>query len=112
MNQSKNIPYAEVKVYNSAPTFFLDGVPTFYSALWLTTLTAGSFSDTEVVKKYAGETDIHLYAFDIGEAWCGPGEGRKGHFDFATLDAKFANIIEADSEARLHLRINLEQNRP
>ena len=112
MSKSENIPYAEVRIYNGAPTFFLDGTPTFYSALWLTTLTAGSWRDAELVKKYAEETDIHIYAFDVGEAWCGPGVGRTGHFDFSSVDARFDNIIKADPEARFHLRINLEQNRP
>lgn len=111
MSNYKDTPYAEVRNYNGAPTFFLDGVPTFYSALWLTTLTPGQWSDAEIVKKYADNTDIHIYAFDVGEAWCGPGDGIDEHFNFSTVDAKFENIIKADPKARFHLRINLEQNR-
>lgn len=110
MSKSTVTPYAEVKVHNNTPTLFLDGAPTFYSALWLTTLTADSWRDAEMVKRYADNTDIHLYAFDAGESWCGPGEGRKGHFDFSSIDAKFENIIKADPKARFHLRIGLEQN--
>ncbi|MBD3184227.1 hypothetical protein GF312_18225 [Candidatus Poribacteria bacterium] len=109
---SKNKPYAEVKTYNGAPTLFLDGKPTFYSALWLTTLTPGLWKDADLVKRYAEHTNIHIYAFDVGEAWCGPGPDRKGNFDFLSVDAKFENVIKADPEARFHLRINLEQNKP
>ena len=112
MSNPNNIPYAEIKFYNGAPTFFLDGAPTFYSALWLTTLTANSWPDAELVRKYAESTDIHIYAFDVGEAWCGPRDDKTGHFDFSPIDAKFGNIIKADPKARFHLRIGLEQNSP
>lgn len=112
MSNCTGTPYAEVKFHNGAPTFFLDGAPTFYSALWLTSLTPDSWSKADVVKRYAENTDIHIYAFDVGEAWCGPGEGRAGHFDFSSIDAKFDNIIKADPEALFHLRINLERNSP
>jgi len=105
-------PYAEVKAHNGTPTFFLDGKPTFYSALWLTSLTPDNWQDAETVKRYADNTDIHIYAFDAGEAWCGPGAGRISHFDFSSIDKKFDNIVKADAQARFHLRIGLEQNSP
>jgi hypothetical protein len=112
MNSSQKIPYASVKFYNGTPTFFLDGEPTFYSALWLTTLTSGTWNDTELVRRYAENTDIHIYAFDVGEAWCGPNQNNSGHFDFTPIEAKFNNIINADPKARFHLRIGLERNAP
>ncbi len=70
----------------------------------------GSWKDTELLKKYAENTDIHIYAFDVGEAWSGPCAGRKGHFDFTSVDSKFDNIVKCDPKARFHLRINLERN--
>jgi len=112
MNDFQKAPYASIRPHNGTPTFFLDGEPTFYSALWLTSLTSGSWNDLELVKKYAENTDIHIYAFDVGEAWCGPSNDRKSHFDFSSIDAKFDNIIKADPKARFHLRIGMERNAP
>ena len=102
---------AEVKAFNGAPTFYLDGKPAFYGAWWVSPPTTGSWSASEVTKINSEKTGIHIYAFDVGAAeWCGPVTGRSVQYDFSTVQARFNRILEADPKALFHLRIYLEMN--
>lgn len=117
--QTTPIPYAEVKQQNGAPTLFIDGKPALYSGMWVTTPSPEHWghapeswphphdgnSDTA---QRTSRTGIHIYAFGVGHEWSGPGEGYKGHFNFSGVKKSFQRIIDSDPLARLHLRINLE----
>lgn len=104
---------AEIRVHNGAPTLFLDGKPGFYSTWWVSPPTTEGWVASDVTKKNAAETGIHIYAFDVGSTeWCGPAPGRSGHYDFSTLQSRLNRILEADPKALFHLRIYLEMSEP
>jgi len=110
---NKGYHIAEVRTYNGAPTFFLDGKPEFYGSWWVSPPTNEGWNASATIKKYSPETNIHIYAFDVGPTeWCGPAPGRTSHFDFSTVEARFNRILEADPKALFHLRIYLEMTEP
>jgi len=101
----------EVKQYNGTPTLFINGKPAFYGTYWLNGPTDEGWVRSDFARGDAPETDIHIYAFDVGALeWIGPAEGRKSHFDFSTVEKRFNYIINADPKARFHLRIYLEMH--
>ena len=106
---------ANVAIHNGTPALFLDGRPAFASCLWSTPPTSESYPMAEVARRYA-DAGIHLYAFDVGVTgaspeWCGAHPDRVGQFDFTTVEAKFARVLEIDPDARFHLRVQLEMGR-
>ena len=104
---------AEIKPHNGAPTLFLDGKPVFYGTWWTSPPTNEEWVASDVAKKNAAETGIHIYAFDVGSAeWSGPAPGRSGHYDFSTVQARFNRVLAADPKALFHLRIYLEMSEP
>lgn len=104
---------AEIKEHNGAPTLFLNGRPTFYGTWWVSPPTTEGWIASDIAKKDAAESGIHIYAFDVGSTeWCGPGPGRTSHYDFSTVQARFNRILEADPKALFHLRIYLEMSEP
>lgn len=112
-------PIAEVKLHNGAPTLFLDGKPEFLSVLWVVRPTADHWGhaaeswplprpgDCDTAQRTAA-TGIHLYTFDVGSEWCGPGPGRSGDYDFSDLGPGIQRIIDTDPAARFYLQVNLE----
>ncbi len=122
-NSNSSTPYAQVKQYNGTPTLFLDGKPTYYSGMWVTTPSPDvqwghvDWSDQFPLRgnadtaQHHAELGTHIYVFHVGgrREWCGPREGYSGHFDFSGVEASFRRILETDPHARLHLRIQLEQ---
>ena len=102
---------AEIKQHNGTPTLFLDGQPTFAGYLWTHPPDPEGYPAAPCARKFS-EAGFHLYAFDVGTQpssaeWCGPQPGHPDHFDFSTLEARLGRILEADPEARFHLRIHL-----
>ena len=114
--------YAAIKQHNGTPTLFLDGKPCHYSGMWVSppspthwghanwSAEHPSNGDSDTAQRMA-KTGTHIYAFEVGSEWCGPREGQTGHFDFSGVEAKFRQILKTDPEARLHLRIQLEQGK-
>ena len=103
---------SEVRQHNGTPTLFLDGEPAFASYLWATGPTPDDYAMADVVRAY-GAAGINLVAFDVGVAgtspeWCGPGPGHDEHFDFSTMAARYGRIIDANPDARFHLRVHFE----
>jgi hypothetical protein len=100
---------ADVRNHNGSPALFLDGKPAFPAINWVSGPTPDKWDFEERARRSA-ETGIHIYAFDVGKGteWVGPGPGRKGNFDFSTVEARFGRVIEADPMALFHLRIYLE----
>ena len=110
---SSGFSTAEIKPHNGAPTLFLDGKPAFYGTWWTSPPTTEGWTASDVAKNNAAETGIHIYAFDVGSTeWCGPAPGRTSHYDFATVQARFNRVLEADPKALFHLRIYLEMSEP
>lgn len=106
---------AEVKHHNGTPTLFLDGQPAFDSYLWASAPTSDGYAVADVARAYAN-AGIHAYAIDVGAVngdpeWCGPGPNHDGDFDFSTVEARYGRILDADPDARFHLRIHLEMGR-
>jgi hypothetical protein len=103
---------AEIKLHSGAPTLFLDGRPAFYSLMWGSGPRPDGYPLHACAREYA-QAGVHLFTFDIGAGgeapeWAGPAPGRPGHFDFSTLQARFQHVLDADPEARFHLRVHLE----
>ena len=100
-----------MKLHNGTPTPHVDGKPLFAAYLWGQSPTVDGYPSAAATEHYAA-AGIHLHALDlgVGREWCGPGQGRAGHFDFSTVEQRFGYILEADPEARLHLRIQLEMS--
>ena len=103
---------AEVKVYNGTPTLFLDGKPAFDGLMWGAAPKPDKYELKECARYY-GEAGIHIFTFDIGSQgvapeWIGPQKGKEGHFDFTTLKERFQHVVDADPQARFHLRVHLE----
>jgi len=100
---------AEIRPHNGSPALFLDGRPVFPAINWVAGPTPDGWDFEAQARKSAG-TGIHIYAFDVGKGteWVGPGPGRPDGFDFSTVEARFARVIEADPEALFHLRVYLE----
>ena len=100
---------AEIGPHNGSPALFLDGRPVFPAINWVAGPTPDGWDFEAQARKSAG-TGIHIYAFDVGKGteWVGPGPGRPDGFDFSTVEARFARVIEADPEALFHLRVYLE----
>jgi len=98
-----------MKLHNGTPTPHIDGRPVFAGYLWGQSPTDEGYPSAPAARHYA-EAGIHLHAFDVGvgREWCGPGDGRVSHFDFSGVERRFAHILEADPEARFHLRVQLE----
>ena len=101
---------AELKRYNGVPTVFLDGKPVFAGYMWGGGASPEVYTEAENAKLYA-EAGVHWHAFDVGMGgyeWCGPAQGRESHFDFSTVAQRFGRVIDADPDARFHLRVHLE----
>ncbi len=112
--------YAQIKLHRGTPTLFLDGQPVHYSGMWVTTPSPNHWGHADWSAEHpingnsdtaqrTARTGTHIYAFGVGQEWCGPREGHSGHFDFSAVEASFMQIIKTDPKARLHLRIQLEQ---
>ena len=99
-----------VAVHNGTPTPFIDGSPVFAGYMWVRVPEADSFENAPDARLYA-ESGIHLYAFDLGREWCGPGAGHSGHYDFTHVEARLRRLLDVDPEARFHLRLGFEINR-
>lgn len=103
---------AAVQHHNGTPTLVLNGEPAFASYLWAAGPTPSGYPMADVARAY-GVVGIHGVAFDVGAGgpcpeWCGPGEDHEGHFDFTTVGARFARILDANPDARFHLRVHFE----
>ena len=98
-----------LKLHNGTPTPFIDGKPVFASFLWGAAPSEDGYSMADQTAHLAA-AGIHLHAFDMGAGreWCGPAPGRASHFDFATLEQRLGHILDADPDARFHLRLGLE----
>jgi len=99
----------EVKLYNGAPTFFLDGEPAFAGMCWVTPPSAEAWRDAEGAPAVA-KAGIHIYSFDAGKGyeWVEPKPGCPDGFDFSPVEARYGRIIAVDPLARFHLRLNFE----
>lgn len=119
--KDSTVAVAEVALHNGVPTVFIDGKPSHYYAAWFAAPGEGgdrqAFKD--VISAVARETGTHIYTFENGTApfgaegasWIpGPGEGRDGHFDFSSVESDLALFLDADPEARFHIRLFLEMN--
>jgi len=106
---SGGVGVAEVRLVRGSPALVLDGRPVFPAINWVSAPQPGAW-DFEAQARRSAETGIHIYAFDVGKGaeWVGPGPGRGGDFDFATVAARFRRVIEADPQALFHLRVYLE----
>lgn len=102
---------AHVRFHNGTPTLFLDGRPVFAGLIWDSGPRADGYPGAAVARRYA-EAGIHLHTFDVGSQntneWCGPHEGGDGHFDFSQTETRFRRVLDADPEARFHLRVHLD----
>ena len=107
---------AEIRAHHGTPTLFLDGQPTFYGLMWGSAPAPQTYALQECARLY-GEAGVHFFTFDIGTGagapgfnpeWCGPGDDHPGHYDFSTLAQRFQQVIDADPQARFHLRVHLE----
>ena len=101
----------EIKDHNGTPTLFIDGKPSFYGTWWTAAPEKDTWIRSDFALANAADTGIHIYAFDVGRLeWAGPEEGRSGHFDFSSVEARYKQVLDADPEARFHLRIYLEMH--
>lgn len=103
---------AQVKNHHGTPTLFLDGKPAFYGLMWGSAPTPESYALKECARYY-GEAGVHLFTFDVGTGgsppdWPGPGARREGNYDFSSLEQRYQHVIDADPQARFHLRVHLE----
>jgi hypothetical protein len=103
---------AEIKKYHGTPTLFLDGKPVFDGLMWGTPPGPDGYKLKECARYY-GEAGVHLFTFDMGMGgnppdWDGPRPGDPSTYHFADLQKRFEYVIEADPQARFHLRVHLE----
>ncbi|MFH1567733.1 MAG: hypothetical protein ABIL09_07005 [Gemmatimonadota bacterium] len=98
-----------MKMHHGTPTPHIDGKPVFASYLWGHSPSVDGYASAPAARHYAA-AGIHLHAFDVGvgREWCGPGEGRAGHYDFSEVERRLGHILKVDPEARFHLRFGLE----
>jgi len=99
-----------MKMHNGTPTPHIDGKPVFAGYLWGGfDFYTGEYMSAAAAEHYAA-AGIHLHAFDVGvgREWCGPGPGRSEHFDFSSVEEQYGKILDADPDARFHLRVQLE----
>ncbi|MCE9613601.1 MAG: hypothetical protein K8T26_04950 [Lentisphaerae bacterium] len=110
-------PFAEVKIHQGTPTVFIDGQPSPYHLAWLQTPDRQNLdSFKRVVAATARRTGVHLYAFENGTvsmgrgpAWIpGPREGHADDYDLDAIAGDFLPILDADPEARFHVRLYME----
>jgi hypothetical protein len=94
---------AEVRMHNGTPTLFLDGRPAMPAYLWTSPPLADKWEAHNAAKS-AAAAGIHMYAFDVGVGT----EWVKPDYDFSTVKARYGRVIDADPEARFHLRCHLE----
>jgi hypothetical protein len=95
-----------VALHHGTPTLFVDGQPTFASYMWASPPSPDEYPLAPAARVFA-KAGIHFYAFDVGTGGTFPEWGPHG-FDFSTLEARFGKVLEADPEARFHLRVYLE----
>lgn len=103
---------AAIERINGAPALVIDGQPVFYGLMWGGAPGTEGYALRECARLY-GEAGVHFFTFDIGTGgaeaeWCGPRPGQPSHYDFSTLARRFERVIEADPQARFHLRVHLE----
>ncbi len=101
---------AELRRHNGVPTVFIDGQPAFAGYMWGGGASPEAYAEAANAALYA-EAGVHWHAFDVGMGgyeWCGPGPGRDSHYDFSTVLQRFGRVIDADPDARFHLRVHLE----
>lgn len=97
---------SRVGLHHGTPTLFLDDQPVFASYMWASPPGPDEYPLGPAARLFA-QAGIHFYAFDVGTGGAFPEWGPKG-FDFTTLEARFGKLLEADPEARFHLRVYLE----
>jgi len=113
-------PVAEVKPHSGTPTVFVDGKPSSYQLIWMPTPDPAALPlFKQVVSSMCRRTGVHFYAIENGTTrwgadgpvWIpGPRPGHEGHFDFSGVEGDIRPFIEADGDARIHLRLYLEFN--
>jgi hypothetical protein len=120
LRQKVLAPVAEIKPHNGVPTVFVDGRPTFYYLAWFPA-PARKTDDAfrRAVGMLAHRTGVHLYTFENGAGrlgpaehlWMpGPGPGREDYCDFSHVESDFHAFLDADPEARFHIRLFLDLN--
>jgi hypothetical protein len=103
---------AQVKIYHGTPTVFINDIPYFYRLMWGSPPTTDGYVLDACARRYA-EANVHLFTFDMGTGgttpdWCGPKPDIEGHIDLSTLYTRFHHVLDADPEARFHIRVHLE----
>ncbi|MBT3344139.1 MAG: hypothetical protein HN712_13505 [Gemmatimonadetes bacterium] len=95
---------AEVRMHQGTPTLYLDGEPSFYSCLWMSSdPTEDGFPAEECIRAF-GKQGVHLYAI-------GPrvfGESREEMSDFSHVEVGMRRVMIADPDAHFHLRLYFE----
>jgi len=117
-NVTSTKPVAELRLHNGTPTVFVDGRPVFYYLAWPPAPDPRAPEIFQkVIRAFARRTGVHFYTFENGAGrfgnegpvWLpGPGEGRDTFWDFSGVEWEFRQFIEADPEARFHVRILLD----
>jgi hypothetical protein len=100
---------AEVRPYNGAPTFFLNGEPVFAAMCWVSPPSTEGWRDADGAAAVA-KAGIHIYSFDAGKGyeWVEPKPSCPDGFDFSSVEARYGRITAVDALARFHLRLNFE----
>ena len=113
-------PIACVRMHNGVPTVFVDGRPVFYDAVWFPAPDPEEVDGfRQAVAALAKRTGVHTYVIEngtrrfgcSGPVWIpGPGDGREGLFDFGSVERELRCFLDADPEARFHIRLYTEMN--
>jgi hypothetical protein len=103
---------AQVRLHNGTPTLILEDKPSFDGLMWGSAPEPDNYILKECARYY-GEAGIHLFTFDIGTQgsppeWRGPRQDQEGSYDFSAFKVRLQHVIDADPEARFHLRVHLE----
>ena len=118
MNETKKKSHL-IRTEHGKPVLLIDDKPVFASYMWSGTPEPDAFKAADAVREFA-KAGVHCYAFDMGlNEWCGPGAGGtkiddvpQAHFDFSHMKARFERVIDADPDARFHLRMHSEKTSP
>ena len=100
---------AQVQQHNGTPTLFLNDEPVFANCQLIGYANPKETKTIQAsIQKFA-RNDIHIYSIDsLSEEWCGPRPDRASDYDFSASAQKLQNVLDADPDGLLLLRMGFE----
>jgi hypothetical protein len=98
-----------IKIHNGTPTLFLNDLPSFFGCHLLGSIPPEGLAVTQDCMREFANAGVHIYSIDaVVNEWIGPRPGNPSPFDFSQTARRLQNVVDADPQALLLLRMGFE----